>query len=155
MGAPCTSLRASTGTRMPAASSASRTSTTLPGLKVPTSSRPAGIRRLRPGPSWNAPASDAPGCRLHEAVENAAQRLALDAEELVEPVVGQAHLPIHVGARERSRLGGPLHLDVAACVGADDVHVDAGARVLFVAQVEDGAPRAHPDRDGGDLTGQR
>ena len=44
----------------------------------------------------------------------------------------------HDVAAEGRRLGGALHLDVASVVGAHDVHVHVGGRVLRVVQVERG-----------------
>ena len=56
---------------------------------------------------------------------------------------------------EGGALAGALHLDQGADLGRDDIHVDAGPRVLLVGQVEPDPTVDDTDRDGGDLAGQR
>ncbi len=52
-------------------------------------------------------------------------------------------------------LGGALHLDQRAALGADDVHVHLGLRVLDVGQIEHDLAVDDADRDGGDGRAQR
>ncbi|CDZ88481.1 conserved hypothetical protein [Rhodococcus ruber] len=62
---------------------------------------------------------------------------------------GVEHL-VEGGAGERRTFAGALDLDEGAGVGGDDVHVDLGAHVLLVGQVETDAAVDDADAHGGD-----
>src|SRR5947207_980226 len=58
-------------------------------------------------------------------------------------------------ARERFLLGGRLHLDEPAVTGHDDVHVDLGARILRVVEIEQRLGVDDADRNRRDRVAQR
>src|SRR5918993_1314258 len=68
--------------------------------------------------------------------ENPADDLALQRDELANAGVGQGEQRIEGVAAERVRFGRALQLDEAAVAGLHDVHVDVGARVFLVGQVQ-------------------
>jgi hypothetical protein len=71
----------------------------------------------------------------------------LEGEELVDALFGEVEHVVELGAGVGVVLGGGLGLDEAARGEHDDVHVDVGAGVLLVDEVEEGV--AVDDADGG------
>ena len=131
---------ASPSTRIPATSAASsirRSSTSLPGLRVAssTSVMPGAVRDER-----GVRGRERGTLRGHQ-LGDAAQR---DVEHGVEGAPG-----------ERRALPRALDLDQRARVGRDDVRVDLGAGVLLVGQVQPHPAVDDADADGRDLAGQR
>ena len=57
---------------------------------------------------------------------------------LAHPASGEREELRQFAVVEGPALGGGLHFDEAAAAGHDDVHVDFGARIFFVAEVEHG-----------------
>jgi hypothetical protein len=84
-----------------------------------------------------------------------AQDLPLVLEQAGRPLDRQVEHRVHLVEGERVLLGGPLDLDEAPGVGAHDVHVDVGLRVLDVVEVEAGQAADDADRGRGDETAQR
>ena len=76
---------------------------------------------------------------------------------MISSIPPRAEVDHHVEllAGERLALGRRLDLDEAAVRGHDDVHVRLRGRVLGIVEVEHRPAVDHPDRDGGDLAGQR
>ena len=56
------------------------------------------------------------------------------------PLFGERQHLFELSAAERKALGSPLHLDEPAGSGHDDVHVDLGASVLAVVEIEQAGP---------------
>ena len=71
------------------------------------------------------------------------------------PAAARSSSPSSCVAVERHLLGRRLHLDEPAVAGHDDVHVDVGARVLRVVEVEQRLAVDDADRHGGDRARQR
>src|SRR5207249_1877811 len=123
----------SSGRRAPGTSASSRTSNgTSP--RSAWSSRPlAGLSVARTRTALEL--EDALGTRFEGA--------ALERDEATDAPLGDRQERVEPGAAERHLLGSSLHLDELAGAGHDDVHVDLGARVLHVMQIEH--PRAVND----------
>ena len=71
------------------------------------------------------------------------------------PASAESIIASRVRPGEGRTLGGALYLDQGAHIGGDDVHVHLRPGVLLVRQVEPDPTADHPDRDRGDLAGQR
>src|SRR5581483_759985 len=82
------------------------------------------------------------------------RRVLLDAFELLDAGGCEVEQLVQPAAFERNALGGRLHLDETALAGHDHVHVDVGARVLLVVEVEQRLAAEDADRDGRDRTRQ-
>ena len=80
---------------------------------------------------------------------------ALLVDELTDPVIGEIEKGVEGIAPERQRFRRPLHLDEAAVAGLHDVHVDFGAAVVVVRQIEQRLAVDDADTDGGDIIRQR
>ena len=75
--------------------------------------------------------------------------LALRGDDLGDAGLGEPEQRVEVAAREREPFGGALHLDEALVAGHHDVHVDLGAHVLGVLEVEHRRAVDDTDRDRG------
>src|SRR5580765_7077811 len=69
---------------------------------------------------------------------------ALEGDETADPVLGQREHGVQAVAAERRLLRRPLNFDKRARSRHDHVHVDLGARVLDIVQVEGGRTPNHP-----------
>ena len=67
------------------------------------------------------------------------------------PFLRQIEQRIQRIAPEGQRFGSALHFDELAAAGHDDVHVDFGARVFLVRQVEHARVVDDADAGGGDV----
>src|SRR6185437_1561342 len=65
------------------------------------------------------------------------QHLGLKVEDLGDSVLGQPEEVVELAAAERKSLRRALHLDETPGGRHDDVHVDLGAYVLGVVEVEE------------------
>ena len=77
------------------------------------------------------------------------------AIELADALVGELDQRRRARAVERLPFGRALHLDEPAVAGLDDVHVDVGARVLVVGEIEQRLAVDDADAGGGDVVGER
>src|SRR6266849_9750863 len=75
---------------------------------------------------------------------------ALQPDETADTALGDGEERVQPGAAEGHLLGRALHLHELAAAGHDDVHVHLGARVLGIAEVEDGLAFHDPDAHRGD-----
>ena len=80
---------------------------------------------------------------------------ALLLDQLPDAAVGQVEQRVQRFAPEGHRFGGSLDLDEAAVAGHHDVHVDFGARVVLVFEVEQRLAVDDADAGGGDVVGER
>src|SRR6266545_1957127 len=78
-------------------------------------------------------------------------RSALERDEAADPLLGEVQQRVEASAGERRLLGGPLDLHELSAAGHDDVHVDLGARILDVVEVEDGLASHDPHAHRGDV----
>ena len=70
-------------------------------------------------------------------LENSVQDGALGGEEFLDAFFGVVEHLVELGAGVGVLFGGGLGFDEASVGEHDDVHVDFGARVFFVAEVEE------------------
>ena len=84
-----------------------------------------------------------------------AEDRALRGEELVEAAFGEVQQSIELGAGVAAFFGGGLGLDETSVGGHDDVHIDFGLGVFFVAEVEKRRAFDDADRGGGYELGER
>ena len=75
--------------------------------------------------------------------------LPLELHDLGDAAFGEGEQRVELAAGERPALGRALHLDEPPRPGHHHVHVDLGAGVLDVGQVEHGHAADDPDGDGG------
>jgi hypothetical protein len=75
----------------------------------------------------------------------------LGVEELLGTVAGEIEHAVQLLGGEGGFLAGALEFDEGALAGEDDVHIDFGADILLVAEVEDGLAVEDTDADAGDL----
>ena len=75
---------------------------------------------------------------------------ALVVGEAADAGGGECQEILHFAAGEGAAFGGGLDFDEIAGAGHDHVHVDFGAGVFFVGEVEEGAVVDEADADGGD-----
>lgn len=75
----------------------------------------------------------------------------LGVEELLGAVVGEVEHAVELVGGEGGFFAGALEFDEGALAGEDDIHIDFGADVFFVAEVEDGLALEDADTDAGDL----
>src|SRR5271165_2530 len=81
--------------------------------------------------------------------KSGSERLFLDFEKLGDALTGEGEEAGEFRVVEGDFLGGGLELDESAGTGHDDVHVDVGARVFVVAEVEHGFAGDDADAGGG------
>ena len=74
----------------------------------------------------------------------------LDLEELADTGFSEVEHAVEFGAGVGVFFGGGLGFDEAAGAEQDDVHVNGGAGVFFVAEVEQGVAVDDADGGGGD-----
>ena len=117
----------------PTCASSARISASLPALPVAT------IQRSAP------PGSDTKG---GGSAAHGGEREGLEARQLADPVPGKRGHGEELLGREGPLLRRPLHLDEAPTARGDDVHVDLGARVLLVGEVEHHLAAHDADGDG-------
>ena len=84
-----------------------------------------------------------------------AYQCPLLVDELRDAVVRQVEQRQQRVSPERDGLGGALYLDEASIPGLDDVHVDVGAAVVLVRQIEERFAVNDADADRRDVIGQR
>ena len=75
---------------------------------------------------------------------------SLDAEKLADAFFGVIKHLAQLSAGVGFVFGGGLGFDEAAVGQHDDVHIDSGARVFFVGEVEQDVAVDDTDRGGGD-----
>src|SRR6266849_8618171 len=80
---------------------------------------------------------------------------ALEPDEAADAGLGDHQQRVEPGAAEGHLLGGALDLDELAGAGHDHVHVDLGARVLDVVQVEHGLTVDDADADRANAVADR
>src|SRR5690606_583198 len=128
---------------IPARSSTRCSSRSFFALRLATSTRTSGSELLLAG------------LRLDRLGQGARVRLgehfALDPAQFLDPGERGVEHRVERGTREGRAFAGALDLDEGARLGGDDVHVDLGAHVLLVGQVEADTSVDHADADGGDL----
>ena len=90
------------------------------------------------------------GASLLLSERQRAQYRLLLGDEGVDAFAGEGEHFVELAVVEGSVLGGGLHLDHLAAGGHDEVHIDIGARVFFIAEVEEGLTVDDADTDGGD-----
>src|SRR5690606_30010036 len=81
---------------------------------------------------------------------SAAEEVSLEFVEFADPPECEVEELVELLPVEALPLGGPLDLDERAGLECDDVHVDLGADVLGVVEVEPGLPVDDPDAGCGD-----
>jgi len=74
---------------------------------------------------------------------------------LFDALPAQLQQVIHLLARERGTLGGALYFDEMTIAGADDVHVNLGARVLVIFQIKQRRSVNNADAHGRHLADNR
>ena len=74
----------------------------------------------------------------------------LGGEDLLESDFGEVEELVELGSGVAAAFGGGLGFDEAAVGGHDDIHVDVGLGIFFVAEVEQGASVDDADGDGAD-----
>ena len=79
----------------------------------------------------------------------------LSGEELADALFGVVEHLVELGAGVGVFFGGGLGLDEASVGEHDDVHVDGGAGVLFVAEIEEGVAVDDANGGGGDHLAKR
>jgi hypothetical protein len=75
---------------------------------------------------------------------------ALGGEEFADALFGVVEHVVELGAGVGVVFGGGLGFDEAAVGEHDDIHVDGGAGVFFVAEVEENVAVDDADTGGGD-----
>ncbi len=120
-----------------------------PAIRLRPSTRAARAQARRP--CARCPTRARSSSRAHAPREHP----GLLAADRLDAARGQLQQPVERRAPKRRALGGRLHLDQLAAPGHDDVHVDLGAAVLGVGQVEQGLCVDDADRDGRDRVAQR
>ena len=80
---------------------------------------------------------------------------ALLLDQLPDSRIGEIHQREQRVAAEWYPFGRALHLDEPAIAGLHDVHVDLGARVVFVGEIEQRFVVDDADADRGDVVGER
>ena len=83
------------------------------------------------------------------------QRGELHGEQALAGTGGQVEQRVELVAAERMSLGRALHLDEAAAIVHDDVHVGLGPGVLGVIEIDHRRAAHDADRNRGDLAVQR
>src|SRR6185295_14651827 len=78
---------------------------------------------------------------------------ALDGDQLAYALLGEAEQGVEAGAIEGCCLGYSLDLDEPAAAGLDDVHIDFGAGILFVREIEHWRAGDDPDARRGNVVG--
>ncbi|MFM1942897.1 MAG: hypothetical protein RI897_1879 [Verrucomicrobiota bacterium] len=75
----------------------------------------------------------------------------LGVKELLGAVAGEVEHAVELIGGEGGFFAGALEFDEGALAGEDDVHIDFGADIFLVAEVEDGLAVEDTDADTGDL----
>lgn len=78
-------------------------------------------------------------------------RLPLEPHQLFDSLLPQLEQTVHLFARERRALGRPLEFDEAAIAGANDIHVNFGAGIFVVFEIEQRRPVNNSDADRGNF----
>src|SRR5262249_35122324 len=93
--------------------------------------------------------------RRTSASEDRADDRALQFDELTDAAFCQTEELVEDLALEGRGFGGALYFDEPPVARLDDVHVDVGARVFFVRQIEHRDAADHADAGRGNVIGDR
>jgi hypothetical protein len=97
--------------------------------------------------SWSSDVLNQCGDRLGEGLGKGG---GLDLDQFTDALFGEVEEGVEFGAGVGVLFGGGLGFDEASGGEQDDVHVDGGAGVFFVAEIEEGVAVDNADGGGGD-----
>lgn len=83
------------------------------------------------------------------------ERAALSAYQMLDTLRRKREQTVHFFARERRAFGSSLHFDETIIARANNVHINSGARIFVVFEIEQRRVRNDADADGGDFVGER
>ena len=83
---------------------------------------------------------------MRVVLKNVREAFALLRQHLADADMGQIQQAIQALTVERASLGSPLHFDILAGIGHNDVHIDGCFGVFLVGQIEAFLAMDHPPR---------